>query len=278
LIKPWIVERNKTTPRTEAVKIIAQIEIVLKMRLISILLSTPEFWAFLLINSIGGSAVAIGLWGEGWAEKRKFQEVPGDLVPHISEGIRRRKCKRFFERLLLGGVVFEVIAAVVTTVYSSIEVARSQERTANVERESEVLRSNNLLLRSHLAVLELKVQPRTIAPEQKRMVVELLKNCPKGPVTVGASGSDTEAFLFMMQIADVLTESGFKVEKDLPLVGGPIAVGVYYEVQNNNPAPDHAQAISAAFAKAGFQISEVRTNSGLPKGHFVIWVGSKLFQ
>lgn len=124
------------------------------MHVISVLISSPSFWVFLFVNALGGSAVAIGLWGEGWAENRKFPEIPGDLIPHVSDAVRRKRCKRFFEKLLLGGVIFEVVAAVITTVYSSIDVASSNERASKYEFAAKQLEAQIEQTRNKMANIE----------------------------------------------------------------------------------------------------------------------------
>lgn len=144
------------------------------MRLIS-LLNSPSFWIFLCVNVIGGSAVAVGLWGEGWSERKLFREDPLDLLPTHSEARKRTRSKRKFELILFGGVVWEVIAAVITTVVSTKEVSDSKERTANAESNIVVLNKATLELAhqydlSTNALAEANARLAAIRPLRERLI------------------------------------------------------------------------------------------------------------
>ncbi len=85
--------------------------------------------------------------------------------------------------------------------------AQSYERANDAERETELIRSNNLVLQKEL-------QPRRITLEQRTNFIALTRFLPKIPikVVVGPQGFDTTDFAVDMR--EMLTMAGFKTNSD----------------------------------------------------------------
>jgi len=93
-----------------------------------------------------------------------------------------------------------------------LNVAAEQARTdaAESNERSKQLEAQNLVLRSNVLALEIKVQPRTITPNQHAILVEKLRRGVKGPVAVQEDWTYAEAGLFGGQILSVITDAGFE--------------------------------------------------------------------
>jgi hypothetical protein len=138
--------------------------------------------------------------------------VAGEIIcawekPHN----RREALERFFGILLIAGLLMEIFEAV----KEDKEVARLQLRTANVETTNALLWQTNLVLRSNVAVLEIKAQDRTIKPEQRKKFIQFLKNTQKGPVMIGTRQASDETKRYCAQIASLLVSSGFTIQSDV---------------------------------------------------------------
>lgn len=148
-----------------------------KMELLLRMFCSPWFWAEVVLSVSGGLVVYYGLKVEKAAEKHM---PPQDFKPDVFEDIvevQKRKLERGW-KILMTGIVMEVIAALGISIISGLESANLTEkadlakgaaaeanRLAKLAEESAssnslevaVLTQTNLMLRSHVAALEKRV-------------------------------------------------------------------------------------------------------------------------
>lgn len=154
--------------------------------------------------------------------------------------------------------------------------------TAEEDRETETIRSTNLVLKSNIeklrsANLELlaKMQWRTIEPDKRKAIVASLRNAPKGQVDLVGHQADLEAMVFLQHIGGTLAEADFPLATNTWMAGGGGATGVIF-IWRRNPAPPHADAIFRAYTNAGMPPPLLMTNDALiPDDRLRIWVGTK---
>jgi hypothetical protein len=248
-----ILQRSTNSPASNTAVINSGIANFQKMRVISILIASPSFWVFLVVNVFGGSVVALGLWGEGHAERKVFPEIPGDLVPHLTESKERKRCKRFFERLVLFGVVFEVIAAVVTTVVSSIEVAQLNREAADTRAEAEQLRKANIELNARL-------NPRRITAEQLNNFKFLTEDIPKIPIKI-ATVSASEPMTFAHDLREMFSFARFKTNTDVEADGMNSVAGIPFSYFGWTNHQENVWIVNGGkVGKISYHIATVHTN------------------
>lgn len=106
--------------------------------------------------------------------------------------------KRLSALVLIAGLILEFSEAA----KSDNEVADTKERTALVE-------SNNLVLRSNVVALELKIQPRTITGIQREKFIKLLTDVPKCPIRIHCGNVDNETRNYANQLRGMLDAAGY---------------------------------------------------------------------
>lgn len=112
---------------------------------------------------------------------------------------RLARAKRISAILLVVGLMMEFWEAA----KSDNEVADTKERTTLVE-------SNNLVLRSNVVALEIKLKPRTITPKQIEDFIFLTgKITNKTPITVHAYSQGDDTMSYAIQIEIMLEKAGF---------------------------------------------------------------------
>ena len=79
--------------------------------------------------------------------------------------------------------------------------------------------ANNLVLRSNVVALEIKLKPRRITMEQRTNFMHLAEYIPKIPIKIliGQEGRDTE--IFAKDLRDTLTMAGFKANDGAGIFG-----------------------------------------------------------
>jgi len=152
------------------------------MNLLLELVSSPWFWVDILLSVTGGIVVYWGLLIEKRAEK---YIPPESFKPDIFEDVvaaQKSELQRGW-RILMTGIILEVVAALGISIISGLEVADLKDKTAAANRESKIagkdaalaneraanlestnlqmsvqvegLRSNNLVLQSNVFALEI---------------------------------------------------------------------------------------------------------------------------
>src|ERR1700690_4195553 len=111
------------------------------MNLLLKLISSPWFWADVFLSISGGLLVAWGLWLEKRAEKHI---PPTDFHPDIfGDVVKLQKIKEQRGwRILMTGIIVEVVAALGISVISGLEIAdlSDQSAAANLEaKQAEIV-------------------------------------------------------------------------------------------------------------------------------------------
>jgi hypothetical protein len=181
------------------------------MNLVLKLISSPWFWADIVLSVSGGVIVYWGLIVEKKAEKNL---PPEDFNPDIFEDIlalQKKEVERGW-RILMTGIVVEVVAALGISVISSLEIANLTDKSVSLSFKVEELRQAN-------DEIEAK-QIRSITLQQRDKFINLVKNYPKCPVRVFIQSEEWETKIFAQQIREMLDDAGygFKNGKDIEKV------------------------------------------------------------
>jgi hypothetical protein len=134
--------------------------------------------------------------------------------------------------------------------------------------------------RLETAKLELKIQWRTITPQQRETIEHVLgKNPQAGRVIVRCEPTDPEACAFGTKICDVLNECFFNANFNpaVSVYGWPAPSGLIVLVSDTNNPPQKSELIRKAFGEVGFPMVEL---PNAPARHpepdnIVIIVGTK---
>jgi len=187
------------------------------------LISSPWFWADVLLSVSGGVLVYLGLRLEKAAEKKEY---PGAFVDEVKS--RKLKAERGW-RILMVGIVVEVVAAFGISVISGLEIAdlsdksaaanneakqaakeagRANERAAMVESNNAVLSLHVEELRSNNIALERQMQPRLI--ESSHPIKRLTQFAGTKAKIICATGGDCASTA--NQITAILQSAKWNVE------------------------------------------------------------------
>jgi len=172
-----------------------------------------SFSAWNWLDILGLSMVTIGVLGELVLRFKKFPYNPTNFPP-------LETCKKFwevsFEALLLFGLGLELIALPISLYESQIEIA-------GLKKQTEQLHKENL-------VLELKIQDRTITPENVKDFIELTKGLTnKIYIKVIVSLEDGETERYARQIRNMLDVAGFGTNGE-----GIVRVSPRFVIENTN--------------------------------------------
>ena len=156
------------------------------------------FWEAIEFASI--IIVAFGVWGEFWAEHRKFPGKPEGLAEMFGgEQWKERREKwvkkwtRNFWRVLLFGLVIELVSFGFVMRLSG--------------RQIESLRKANLELQA-------KLKPRIITFEQRDKFLSIVKEWPKSPVEVFIGIPTERNFPYARHIRQLLDAGGYGVTNE----------------------------------------------------------------
>jgi hypothetical protein len=130
------------------------------MNLLLKLISSPWFWADFVLSVIGGGLVFWGLKIEKDAEKKENLDVFVDEVR-----ARKLKSERGW-RILMTGIVVEVVAALGISVISSLEIADLNDKTAASYLEAKEAGTN-----AAASYLEAKLAETNAAASNERAAV-----------------------------------------------------------------------------------------------------------
>lgn len=150
---------------------------------------------------------------------------------------------------------------------------------AIVEKEAEEIRQTNFVLQTELLQLEAKTGPRTITPDERTALLSNLKKCPKGKVFVEASILDAEATQYAVQIENVLTNSGFEVDRPSSFID-PNSIlansetGIHLVVKEPKTAPLYAAYLQKAFNDSGVELDgSIAGDTNFPTNKVEIAIG-----
>jgi hypothetical protein len=128
--------------------------------------------------------------------------------------------------------------------------------------------------------LQVRLQPRTITPEQRAKIIAFLAPItPKGEVVVIWKLYDEEAEQFGKQVISVLNDAGFQAKEG----AGPMSFGntgawiVVRDLAKLNKVPNPAGAIQAAFRQVcGIEMNGQQRQDPFPDlAEVVIAIGAK---
>jgi hypothetical protein len=147
----------------------------------------------------------------------------------------------------------------------NLAAAQARENAANLEARAAGLENDASKANERAAELELALEreiaarmPRTISPEQRALIVELLSpdRIEKGQVLINPA-MDGEAWQFGAQILSVLKEAGFPAS-EIPFGERALAFsipGAFIQIKDLKSQPGHAGPILEAFKRAGILLT-----------------------
>jgi hypothetical protein len=153
---------------------------------------------------------------------------------------------------------------------AEIKIAEANARAEDAKLKAEKVRLE--MERERLARLKLeeKVKPRRISAGQKAIMIETLRNAPRGQVFVNPDWTDAEAKIFGADIAEFLKHEGYSVSR-LSGDGAPISygiLGVCLVIRDGDLQPPHLRPIHDAFKAAGIEIT-LHSESYVPDANSV---------
>ena len=120
------------------------------------------------------------------------------------------------------------------------------------------------------------VRGRHLTVQQREDISTGLQDSVTGPISITATASDREAVCYEGEIANVLEDTGFKVEIDNAEKENPepeIPTGVEMTVKDQTVRPVHAYRIVHAFQRAGVTIATKINGSRKNNNTLYITVG-----
>jgi hypothetical protein len=149
------------------------------------------------------------------------------------------------------------------------------------EKDSEAVfeTQSNKLAQAQAKVLELEVKtsPRTITPEQQKILIKMLLPASNEIIKFSYSNASLEQKEYAEKLSGILTNAGFKLEisaaafsswPDLP------ESGLSLEVKSNTEHPANANSIENAFTAANIP-HHWYGNTNLSQTYFLIFVGTR---
>jgi hypothetical protein len=210
------------------------------MSLVLQLISSPWFWADIVLSMVGGIIVWWGLRVEKEAEKFL---PPEDFKPGLFDDIIKRQ-KREVERgwrILMTGIVFEVVAAFGISIISGIEMANLEDEASQAEKDAAfanerassnelavaILTSNNLALQQRIGESSNRIVsletfaarvhnklmfPRGLVFDEKKFTADLIGR-PKGTVAILVTSGVKTDDLLALKIGNALQAAGWVIVK-----------------------------------------------------------------
>ncbi len=151
--------------------------------------------------------------------------------------------------------------------------ARANARTAELQMAAEQARAEYERLREANLKLEERIAPRRVTAEQAVRLADLLRQGPRGPVTIVPKTFDEEATAFAEQIAGILQEAGFQLQPPSgprPMSFG--ARGAFIWVQDPAAPPPHAALIQYCFGQVGIELP-AQMNREVVSAPDVVYIG-----
>jgi hypothetical protein len=253
------------------------------MNLVLKLLASPWFWLDIFLSVSGGIIVWWGLRVEKRAERLL---PPDEFKPDLFDDIVKKQ-KREVERgwrILMTGIVFEVVAALGISVISGLEIASLNDKAEQAGKDAaaaklEAGQANEraAMVESNNVALEAQIQPRRIPPEQKEAIRRDLREWrfirEKCEVHITVEGYDTEARIFADQIGNLLGEN-FRVFTEEGINATPPA-GFGTKFSTHDPASPSARSIARALARLPIKPITVEMSTNIPEGTLNIEVWPK---
>src|SRR5437867_1249925 len=179
------------------------------MNLILKLVSSPWFWIDVALSISGGIVV---YWGLKVEKKAERYLPPSDFGKDIFDDILTLQKKELDRgwRILMTGIIMEVVAALLISVISGLEIADLQSKTAAANKLAGLANeraSSNELAR---AELEKQIAPRRLSGEQRSKLIKFLSAMPSEKVVIVYGAMDSEAKDFANDFETAFKESGWE--------------------------------------------------------------------
>lgn len=112
-------------------------------------------------------------------------------------------------KILMTGIVIEVVAAFGITVISGLETARLSDKAAFATLDAKQAANVAALAESNNLVLRLKLQPRSITAEQTSNFIFLSEKIKKVPIRIHAAQQGDDTYSFAFQLRRMFDKAGF---------------------------------------------------------------------
>jgi hypothetical protein len=243
--------------------------------------SLASFSGWNWVELIAALFVAVGCVGEmiclffkgpkkeEWINAREFEET-------------KLKWEKFFAVIVALGVTAELfclIRSIPEAIQRDKDVAKLKNTNAWIWQTNLALQKEVIEGQSKLAALQLRIQWRTITPEQKKVLIETLSPLARTlapeakKVVIETAGENPEPREYAARITEVLGDCGFDAtwESGSIFFGMP-GKGLRFEIKDRANAPPHAQALVMAFLKIRASTVRSAQNPDLKDNAVHIWV------
>jgi len=154
------------------------------------------------------------------------------------------------------------------------KLAQAQQRLAEAEQKRA---EAQLALEKTLEEVRRRQMPRTLSPDQRARLVEILRMGSKGEIEITCVLGDAEGFAFATELDGLLKAAGWTVggggvNQAVYTGGNPKGAGIV--IRNARAVPPHAIALQQSFGAIGFPMGAAE-NPELPEGKIVLLIGNK---
>jgi len=159
---------------------------------------------------------------------------------------------------------------------SSLQKAASDAKMAQQKVEIELAKQRERTAAAELALAKVqeRMKWRSVSPEQRKRLLEMLKDEAKGNIVVKCSVGDDEAYNFASQFVEILRSSGWSVDGVNQSWFADPPVGAGFLVHKLADSPSYGPPLQKAFIPVGFEFS-VSEQERIPVGEIELLIGHK---
>jgi hypothetical protein len=117
------------------------------------------------------------------------------------------------------------------------------------------------------------LKDRTISAGHEKILVEVLKGKPSGPVDIWWTATDTDSYGLAEQMVRIFKEAGWPQATERFATGGT-GNGFFIVVHDHLHAPAHAVSIQRAYKLIGIDMNGF-SKADIPEGAVQIFIGHK---
>jgi hypothetical protein len=190
------------------------------MNLVLKLISSPWFWADVVLSVSGGVLVYLGLRMEKAAEKKEYLDAFVDDVQS-----RKLKSERGW-RILMAGIIVEVVAALGISIISGLEIADLTDKSA----DAKLLAANIGTTNAQLSLQVAQLVSTNLGLEKQLFALNMqMQEMTNNLAVVGKTANETRDLL-----GDSNTTARLNETKDTLAAANKVATDVRSVVANSN--------------------------------------------
>lgn len=152
--------------------------------------------------------------------------------------------------------------------------ANAELRATNAERISKNAEASSRKAEEGTREIKAGMEPRHISDDQRTKLLKILSSIPKGPISIGFSGADSEARDYANEVLTIFQSSGWHIEKGITQYLDLMTTGINILVKTTDSPPIHAGYIQNGFKSVGIDI-QGKTFKNVEADRVILLVGKK---